>query len=285
MAVEKVNLYTPGKNLTNQGLNIDYNRLSDDKTFIEVSFATSPATVTIKAGSFLETNGALYRVSQDDEVFQMSDAGHSFITYDGTTFASAATRGTKRPDKQGYYQSDDISRTLKWNIDQDNERYDIDYTVYFETEGLNIAGDLNSTKIFVYLTSNTTTKGIISMDSVVLDTRNEYVTNTFTVTKAGVYKASLSCSISLPTGTGGTSRVTDAEIYYNGSIATRGRFSDTPAGASAVQVFTPEAEYMRYMDIGDTIQFYWDATAVGTGETLQGSSSPIITYGSIIQVI
>lgn len=128
MAIVQKNLYTPGQNLNNQAENIDLNRVADDKSFITVNFGTSPATVTIKAGSLIEVNGNQYAIETADEVFQMSNASHNYITFNGTTFASAASIGTFDSLKAGYYTG--TARTLKWHIDQTNSTYSIETSIY-----------------------------------------------------------------------------------------------------------------------------------------------------------
>lgn len=127
MAIEKRNLYSPGQNLNNQAVNIDDNRLSADKSSITVSFAVSPATVTVEVGSFIEVNGSGYTVVTADEVFQLSSAAHNYITFNGTVFASAATKGTWDAEKQGFYSG--TARTLEWYIDDTNNLYYINESI------------------------------------------------------------------------------------------------------------------------------------------------------------
>jgi hypothetical protein len=126
MAIEKINLYTPGNNLMNLALNVDYNRLSEDKSQITVNFATTPATVTIKRGSIIECNGNRYLINGSDYSFQMANANHNYITFtDNPSIAlgSASGIGTFNTEKQGHYQIDNVTRTLKFYIDQSNENY------------------------------------------------------------------------------------------------------------------------------------------------------------------
>lgn len=118
MAIEQTNVYSTNQNITNLAINVDYDRLEIDQSIIEVNFGTTPATVTVKVGSLIEVNGNRYRIITADETFQMSNATHNYITFDGTTFGSAATAGIFDPQKQGYYQASNTDRTLKWYIDQ-----------------------------------------------------------------------------------------------------------------------------------------------------------------------
>ena len=121
MASVKKNLYQPGRNLDNLTQNVDINRFGDDKTFVEVDNSTSPATISIKRGSIIEVNGDVYTVEDSDYVFQASSTTHGFIGFDGISFTSQAAIGTLNPLKQGYYQVDNITRTLKWMIDPVSE--------------------------------------------------------------------------------------------------------------------------------------------------------------------
>lgn len=129
MAIEKINKYLPDQDLANLAENVDDNRLGLDLSEIEVSFATSPATVTIKLGSIIEVNGNWYKITSADYVFQMANATHNYITLTdnpAVAFSSAAAKGTFTAAKQGYYQTGNLIRTCKWFIDQTNEVYAID---------------------------------------------------------------------------------------------------------------------------------------------------------------
>lgn len=132
MSIVQKNLYTPGQNLNNQAENIDLNRVGDDKTFIDVNFGTSPATITIKTGSRIEANGNLYSVESNDAIFQMASTSHNYITFNGTSFSSAASMGTFDAAKGGYYTG--TTRTLRWYIDQTNSMYSIDLTIVNTTD-------------------------------------------------------------------------------------------------------------------------------------------------------
>lgn len=115
MAITQQNLYIPGFNVPSIATNIDYDRLGVDKSVISVDYSVSPAVVTVKKGSIIEANGDTYLVD-NDEVFAMANAAHNYITFDGTTFSSAATIGTWSTIKQGYYNG--TVRTLRHYVDQ-----------------------------------------------------------------------------------------------------------------------------------------------------------------------
>jgi hypothetical protein len=126
MAITKRNLYLPSQNLSNLSINVDDNRLGNDQTEIAVNFGTTPATVTIKQGSVIEVNGNSYVIDTADEVFQMSNATDNYITFTdnpSAAFGSASSKGTFEAQKQGFYQTGNLIRTLRWYIDQDNEAF------------------------------------------------------------------------------------------------------------------------------------------------------------------
>lgn len=126
MAIVKINNYSPGNNLSSLSLNVDYNRLGEDKSQITVNFGTTPATVTIKRGSIFECNGNRYLINGSDYSFQMSNAAHNYMTFTDNpseTFGSASSIGTYNAEKLGYYQADNLTRTLKFFIDQTAEDY------------------------------------------------------------------------------------------------------------------------------------------------------------------
>ena len=126
MAIVKSNNYIPGQNLTDLALNVDYDRLGEDKIQITVNFAGAPATVTIHKGSVWECNGNRYMVTGADYTFQMDGAGHNYITFTdnpAVDFGSSAAIGTFSSEKQGYYQADNVTRTMKFYVDQANSNY------------------------------------------------------------------------------------------------------------------------------------------------------------------
>lgn len=123
MSIIKVNTYLTDRNITNMALNVDYNRLGEDRTQITVNYGTTPATVTIKNGSIIECNGNRYLIDADYS-FQMANAAYNYLTFTDNpsiAFSSAATIGTFDAEKQGYYQADNLTRTLKYYIDQSGE--------------------------------------------------------------------------------------------------------------------------------------------------------------------
>lgn len=121
MAIVKRNDYSPGKKINNLSVNVDDNRLGNDQTYIEVNHTTNPSTITVKVGSLVEVNGNNYAIQNTDETFQMSNVTHEYITFTdnpSTSFGSAATRGTWNSAKQGWYQADGVTRTLRHKIYQ-----------------------------------------------------------------------------------------------------------------------------------------------------------------------
>lgn len=152
MSVEKKNVYIPGQNITNLGNNVDYNRVADDKTSITVNFTGSPASVTIKAGSLIESNGNLYRVNAD-VTFTMGSVNDTYILFDDTTpiaapnwgFSSSTSRGTFDPAKQGFYSGiGNTIKTLKWYIDQTSETVGLDTQINLAlTDDMQLTADMH----------------------------------------------------------------------------------------------------------------------------------------------
>lgn len=148
MAINKVNLYTPGQNLTNLANNVDYNRLGIDQTNIEVDFSGSPAQVTIKQGSLIEINGNRYIVQGADYVFTMAGATDNYITFNETTpsFSSTTIKGTYDDAKAGVYQADNETRTICWYVDQIEEIFNRDMSLMYPNIG-DLTTEMNGYKI------------------------------------------------------------------------------------------------------------------------------------------
>jgi hypothetical protein len=149
MAIVQKNLYLPGQNLTNLALNADLNRLGDDKTNITIDFGTTPATITIKVGSIIEVNGNCYAIEGIDYSFQMANATHNYITFTDNpnpSFSSAPARGTYTQAKCGFYQVDNLTRTLSWYINQTDSVFYRDLSIYFSQGNVSRVNDaiLNS---------------------------------------------------------------------------------------------------------------------------------------------
>jgi hypothetical protein len=194
MAIVKKNLFLPGQNLTNMGLNVDLNAFSDDKTYITVNFGTSPATVSVKVGSIIEANGNRYTIESADYSFQMANTTDNYIVFDGTIFKSAATKGTYDTAKQGYYQGgSNTERAIKWFVDQAGESI----TQIYEFNNNN---GVITTELFdrmtLELTGFQSTGGVIQLTSV-FDVLNNWDGTTnyrFDVQDSGYYMCTLSIS-------------------------------------------------------------------------------------------
>jgi len=156
MSIDQRNVYTPTQNITNLALNVDSNRIGDDRTNITVNFTTTPATVTVKQGSTIESNGNLYIVTGADYVFQMALATDNYIALYETTpeFKSVTLKGTYDDAKAGVYQADNVTRTIRWYIDQVEETYDINDSLQSYNKG-GLKTEINSYKI-----DGTATKGL-----------------------------------------------------------------------------------------------------------------------------
>ncbi len=152
MAITQQNLYIPGFDISSIAKNIDYDRLGVDKSVISVDYSVSPAVVTVKKGSIIEANGDTYLID-NDEVFAMANAAHNYITFDGTTFSSAATIGTWSTIKQGYYNG--TVKTLRHYINQSNENEMILIDITMNDNWMTYNKDL----LKVGLTANFNTSG------------------------------------------------------------------------------------------------------------------------------
>lgn len=289
MAIVKRNNYLPGQNLTNLSENVDLNRVGDDKTFISVDYGTSPATVTIEAGSIIEANGAVYDITSD-EIFQMTSTSHLYIIFDGTAFSSAATIGTERPDKGGFYQSDNTSRTLKFIIDQTNSRTSLDSVVLFNSaDDLSITTDLyaddniivendieiingdidgevdilGNSKVRTFA-SSTTISGIgnpFPFDNEVFDTLGEYNNSTyvFTASEAGYYMAG--CIINGSFTSGAVGRSISMTITTTASPARVAQTQTVDQNGGGGIPHSLSCHGYTFLNVGDTIQFIYGVSA------------------------
>jgi hypothetical protein len=164
MAITQKNNYSTSQNLSDLTENVDANRLGDDRTNISVNFGTTPATVSIKQGSWIEANGNLYVVDSADYSFQMSSSSDNYIYFNEAagppaTFTSGTAKGTYRNDKIGTYQANNTSRTIRWYVDQTEETYNLDDSL----QSYNIAG--LKTEVNSYKVVNTTTGLILKTAS------------------------------------------------------------------------------------------------------------------------
>ena len=245
MAIIKINNYTPGKNLTSLALNVDYNRLGEDKSQITVNFGTVPATVTIKRGSIFECNGNRYLINGADYSFQMANATHNYITFTDNpaiSFGSAAAIGTYDAEKLGHYQADNLTRTLKFYIDQTAE----DYFTLIDC----ILPDLTIStmrydKIKVGLSANQATVPggpfIINFDTAYSDLLSNFDTMNYKYIcpENGYYYISIYIR---------ATSLINAYIYLNGvSLLNVFRWEDLIAFASILQ----------YLESGDEISIYY----------------------------
>jgi len=204
MAIVKVNNYGTENNLTNVALNVDYDRLQEDKTDISINYGTSPATVTVNVGSIIEVNGNRYVVQTSSESFQMDNVAHDYLTVtddggtdsDPLTFGSASTIGMYDSAKQGYYQSDNVTKTLKFYVDQSGETF-LNLIELSNPNTLPI-----TTKLFdrlrVYNSAAVTATGVITFDTTDFDelSRWDAVNYRLTIVEAGCYSVSLTVTVS-----------------------------------------------------------------------------------------
>ncbi len=180
MAITKINNYITGSgnNLTNLCQNVDYLRLQEDKIQITVSYAGSPATVTIKKGSMIEINGNLYLITADYS-FAMANATHNYLTFTDSptpTFSSAVIKGTYSSLKMGYYQADNITKTLKFYVDQAGQSS-------FELVDIIHPDKTIATKRFDHvkagMTVNQNTTGVLQLNTTYFDEQGNFNTGTY----------------------------------------------------------------------------------------------------------
>lgn len=242
MAITQQNLYIPGFNVPSIATNIDYDRLGVDKSVISVDYSVSPAVVTVKKGSIIEANGDTYLVD-NDEVFAMANAAHNYITFDGTTFSSAATIGTWSTLKQGYYNG--TVRTLRHYIDQAGETnlINIDFVCSDKTPASRYYA-----KCLVYMSGDDNTAGlhIVPFDTIDYDILGNYdtVSRKFTANKSGYYL------INMHVVSVGMNMTISIYLYKNG-INTLDSFNLSMYGG-----ITKHSITILYLNQGDYIQIY-----------------------------
>lgn len=269
MPIVKINNYTPGNNLTSLSLNVDYNRLGEDKSQITVNFGTVPATVTIKRGSIFECNGNRYLINGADYSFQMSNATHNYITFtDNPTisFGSASAIGTYDSEKLGYYQADNLTRTLKFYIDQISEDYftlidcilpDLTIsTMRYDKIKVGLSANQNITPILPF---------ILNIDTVYTDLLSNYdtVNYKYVCPENGYYYISLNVR---------ASALVYGFVYLN--------------GAALLNIYQYEnyifnASILQYLESGDEISAY-AVSAGGAGVIYSGEEN---TNLSIFRVL
>lgn len=115
MAIVKYNNYIAPHDVVNLSNNVPYDIIGKDQSSISVNFSVSPAEVTIKKGSLIEHNNDYYLIDSD-ETFTMSNAGHEYIGFNGSSFSSIANIGSYDYDKIGFYNGN--YRVLKYYIHQ-----------------------------------------------------------------------------------------------------------------------------------------------------------------------
>jgi hypothetical protein len=190
--MEQLNLYLPNRDLDNLANNVDYNRLAYDGIEIDVDFGVSPAKITIKKGSLIEVNGNLYTATTDED-FTMSLASHNYIVFDGISWSSASGKGTYSPEKQGFYQSDNISKTSKWFIVDGNNTFYIDKHLYLNSN----ENTFNMTRI----SKNNFTPGSGQVSFTPdIDTLDEWSTNVATIKLDGLYMLTFNANLNLTAG-------------------------------------------------------------------------------------
>jgi hypothetical protein len=246
------NVYSPGQNLNNLSINVDDNRVENDQSYITVNFTTSPATVTVLTGSKFEVNGNNYVVTVD-EVFQMSNATHNYITFDGTTYGSAATSGIFTPAKQGHYQAGNLIRTLRWYIEQVSEMFYIDNGLLFVGYPFYADPDL-SERCAVTLTPTYNVPspggGLIPFNVSTYDTFSLFNISTYqyTCAQTGHYDITFIGEVFSDTAT--TSAIPSIYIEINTSLVYVFDFHIPIAAQNTNIAFTRKP----YLTAGDTIQ-------------------------------
>lgn len=158
--IDQNNLYIPSQSISSLTENVDDNRFSRDETNISVNFGTTPATVSIKAGSVIEADGDTYLVETSDFSFQMTNTTDNYVVFDPAVpdFKSASVKGTYNNTKLGVYQTGNVKRTIRWYIDQTEETYNIDDSLL----NYNIGG--LKTEQNSYIVKNTTPEFILAED-------------------------------------------------------------------------------------------------------------------------
>jgi hypothetical protein len=282
MATTKLNNYSPGQKLNNQASNIDYNRLSNDLSYITVNFGTTPATVTVYIGSLIEVNGNYYTVDASNVSFQMANATDNYLTFTDSpsiAYSSASTKGTYNVQKQGFYQTGDIVRTLRWFIDQTLEDYYVMPDVEFSM-GYPLRSDLLS-KVSAYLGSNqagATTNTLVNLDTELYDVLNEFNTSSklFTASYDGWYQVCFSVYFDPITSDANPNNFR-ALILKNGSTEViRGEIAIPTIGNNPNALIVNNSKTI-YLDASDTLGLYFLSS--------RGSGAPLVAGDAFTYLI
>jgi len=250
MGITQRNEYLPAQDLSNLSANVDDTRIGVDQTQISVNFTTTPATVTVKVGSIIEVNGNSYLITASDETFQMDSASDTYLTFSdnpSTVFDSTTTKGTFDTTKQGFYQADTITRTLKWYIDQTAETVEYDIDIY---NGSMVDGiqEINATDINV-VNVDATNIDATNIDATNIDVSDLDVTGSIQVGGGTALLeirrvTSASSPISYPSGFSQTNtkilgcQVTEANIRYSLGYNDSGDYVMAQLGISNIEVET-----------------------------------------------
>lgn len=255
--ITKLNNYIPGQDVPDITDNIDIDRLGIDKTMITVNYGVSPAQVTILKGALIEANGDTY-LETTDNTFAMANASHNYLTFNGTSYSSAASIGTFDITKQGYYSGS--ARTLKYYIDQANSTHNILIDILYPDLTL-LSTKLDKIKIGLSGDTNFTGSpgAVIPLDTPYLDFNSAWdtVNYNYTAPETGYYYMSIHGDIG--SGLSATLGIL-IDIYKNSVSICQGIWNKVSSGSSGINQDAFSIGTLDYLEKGDIIELH------GTGD-------------------
>lgn len=279
MAVVKYNNYIAPHDVVNLSNNVPIDIIGKDQSSISINFGTVPATVTIKKGSLIEHNNNYYYIS-DDESFQMANAGHEYIGFNGSSFSSLANIGTYDYDKIGFYNGN--YRVLKYFIHQSGEWYNNLFEVQIGDEHfISIQHDHIKVGLSTDFYTAAQTWEIIPFDTIYFDDlgRWDNVNYEFICANSGHYIIDLIVRPEQDLLFDPDDMVdVMVRITKNGNIICDGQYYFTPQGTLARNV-------SDYLHAGDIIKFYVYRNAIGAFLRWYLDSGEANTTASILKLL
>lgn len=278
MAINQLNLFdsVTERNLSNMSVNVDYNRLAKYMTEVEPDFTSSPAVMTVKVGSFIEVNGNLYVVQTSDEEFTMDNSLHNYLTVtdDGgtvanpLTFGSSSTIGTFDAKKQGYYQADGVTKTMKYYVDQPGETL---LNLLDVQNGNQVLTTKSFDRIKVNTTMTPSVNTVIPFDTVVYDElgRWDNVNYQYVAVESGYFLLNLQYGVTAFIGSAYI-RVDSGGGPVNKAMAG----PNTSGGIDKKGTRT-----LEYLNKGDIVDFYF----LSSGSVLDNASTA--TFAEITRLL
>lgn len=258
MAIVKYNNYIAPHDVVNLSNNVPIDIIGKDQSSISVNFGTAPATVTIKKGSLIEHDNDYYYIS-DDESFQMANAGHEYIGFNGSSFSSLANIGTYDYDKIGFYNGN--YRVLKYFIHQADGWYNNLFELQIGDEHFrSIQHDHIKVGLSTDFYTAAQTWEVVPFDTIYFDDLGRWddANYEFICVNPGYYIIDLIAKTTEDSGTFDPGSIVRAtlKITKNGNTIREETGQFTPQTTIAISV-------NDYLSDGDIIKFYIYRDAIG----------------------